>query len=83
MGNENNKVVYAPYIGKTLGLIVNGVKVWDYRWYVNIFCRINWFFHFKLKKMFKKWSTIKVPVEYCHPINVVKSVYKVDENDNQ
>jgi hypothetical protein len=83
MGNENNKVVYAPYIGKTLGVIVNGVKVWDYRWYVNILCRINWFFHFKLKKRFKKLSTTKVPTEYYQPINVVKSVYKGDENDNQ
>lgn len=67
-----NKLIYVPYIPKNTGCYINGVKVSDYRWYVNIFCKINWFFHFKLRKEHKKWLKTKVPSKYYKPITVIQ-----------
>ena len=58
-------IVYAPYISKTVGTYINNVKVWDCRWWMNMICKVNWFFHFGLRKRYRKWSKIKVPDGYC------------------
>lgn len=52
---EKEGYIYAPYIPVTDGVYINGVQVWDYRWWKNILCKINWFFHFKLRKQHKKY----------------------------
>ena len=62
--DEVNKVIYVSWIPETVGTYVNGVKIWDKRWYVNIFSKINWFFHFKLRKNYKKFSEQKVDTKY-------------------
>ena len=54
--NNESKPIYVPWVPETVGTYVNGVKIWDKRWYMNIFCKINWFFHFKLRKNHKKFS---------------------------
>ena len=61
---EQSFVVYTPYITKTSSTIINGIKVWDYRWWVNIWCKINWFLHFKQRKRWKEMSKIKVDSKY-------------------
>jgi hypothetical protein len=61
---EQSFVVYTPYITKTSATIINGIKVWDYRWWVNIWCKINWFLHFKQRKRWKEMSKIKVDSKY-------------------
>ena len=52
--------VYAPWIPVTTASYVNGVRVWDCRWWMNILCKINWFFHFKKRKAHKKYANVKV-----------------------
>lgn len=57
---EKVKAQYGKWVTMTKGTYVNGVKVWDYRWWVNIFCKINWFLHFKMRKEHKKYSNTNV-----------------------
>ena len=52
--------VYAPWIMKTTASSINNVKVWDHRWWVNVFCKINWFFHFRMRKRFNKYKSTKI-----------------------
>lgn len=54
--------VYAPWIPITTKSFINGIQVWDRRWWVNIFCKINWFFHFGLRRRHSKWRKTKVKV---------------------
>ena len=61
---EQSFVVYAPYIPITSETIINGIKVWDYRWWVNIWCKINWFLHFKQRKRWKETSKIIVDSKF-------------------
>ena len=46
------------------GTIINGVKVWDYRWYVNLWCKINWFLHLKQRKLWKETCNKKVNTKF-------------------
>lgn len=71
----SKEVVYMPYVLDCLGTYINGIKVWDKRWYINIFCKINWFFHFKERKRYKYWSTRQVNESYYAEVR-----YK---NDNE
>lgn len=57
---EDNKVIYAPWVPVATASYINNVKVWDHRCWMNILCKINWFFHFKLRKSFKKTSNTPV-----------------------
>ena len=57
---EIPKTILAPYIPINTGTIINGIRVSDYRWWVNIWCKINWFFHFKERKRWKKIANMKV-----------------------
>ena len=66
---EKEGYIYAPYIPVTDGLYINGVKVWDHRWWVNIFCKINWFFHFRMRKRFNKYKNTKIDEKYYGTIN--------------
>ena len=53
--------IYTPWIPITTKTFVNGIQVWDCRWWKNIFCKINWFFHFRMRKqrlMKKYYGTI-------------------------
>ena len=56
--------VYGPYIPQTTSASINGVRVWDSRWWMNILCKINWFFHFKLRKNHKKYTNRKIDTSY-------------------
>ena len=64
MLNNEEGVVYAPYIFFTTGTIINNVKVWDYRWWVNIWCRINWFFHFRMRRRWKQLRKKNISTNY-------------------
>lgn len=65
-GKENPKgVIYMPYIPFTTSTTINNVKVWDYRWYVNILCKINWFFHFKKRRRWNEIKDTKTTVNYA------------------
>lgn len=65
---EDNKVVYAQWIPQTTASFINGVRVWDRRWYVNMFCKINWFFHFRLRNNYKKHLNKKISESYYSTI---------------
>lgn len=59
------KIIYAPYVmQEKCPTIINGIKVYDPRWWVNIWCRINWFFHFKERKRWKEISQKKIDAKY-------------------
>lgn len=72
MENQTTNVVYAPYIPKTVGTYINNVKVWDCRWWVNIFCKINWFFHFRLRKQHKKYANKKINTAFYGTIKTME-----------
>ena len=61
--------IYAPYIPQTVGSYINNVKVWDHRWWVNIFCKINWFFHFRMRKRYNNFQK-KIDEKYYGTINL-------------
>ena len=65
---EDNGFIYAPWIPQTTATFINGVRVWDRRWYVNLFCEINWFFHFRLRKNHKKYLNKKISELYENKI---------------
>ena len=46
---------YAPWVPVTTATSINNVRVWDHRWWMNILCKINWFFHFRLRRRHGKW----------------------------
>jgi len=54
--------VYAPWIPIKTKSFINGIQVWDRRWWMNIFCKINWFFHFGFRRRHNKWRKAKVKV---------------------
>jgi hypothetical protein len=54
--------VYAPWIPVTTKSFINGIQVWDRRWWKNLFCKINWFFHFRMRKRHNKWRRSEVKV---------------------
>ena len=62
------EVVHTPYVLDCSGTYINGIRVWDKRWYVNIFCKINWFLHFKQRKVHKKYANTKVNAKFYHEI---------------
>ena len=62
--------VYAPWIPVTTASYVNGVRVWDCRWWMNIICKLNWFFHFKMRKQFNKYKNIRIDEKYYGIINL-------------
>lgn len=66
---EKDKVIYAKWVPMTKGTYVNGVKTWDHRWWANIFCKINWFFHFKLRKRHKELENRKINSSFYGTIN--------------
>ena len=53
--------IYAPFIPVTTATIINGVKVWDRRWWANILCKINLWIHPSYRRMIKKYQNLKVP----------------------
>ena len=61
--------VYAPWIMKTTASSINNVKVWDHRWWVNIFCKLNWLFHFRMRKQFNRYKNTKIDEKYYGTIN--------------
>jgi hypothetical protein len=63
--------VYAPWVPRYTSTYINNIQVWDYRWWKNILCKINWFFHFKQRKAFKKYANAKV----CAKFDFVKSKF--------
>lgn len=78
---EIPKVIYAPYIPMTSGTIINGIKVWDHRWWVNIWCRINWFFHLKERRRWNKLKNQKVSAKYYQEPLVMK--FNIDNSGNK
>lgn len=68
---EKDGYVYAPYIPVTTGTIINGIKVWDHRWYVNIFCKIRWFFHFKERRRWKEIANKEIKNVYLENIKTI------------
>lgn len=40
MNNENPEVMYCPYTPKTVATIVNGVVIWDERWWANLWYQL-------------------------------------------
>ena len=73
---EQSCVVYAPYIPKTSAVIINGIKVSDHRWWVNIWCKINWFLHFKQRKRWKEISKIRVDSKFYSNIEEISTKVK-------
>ena len=57
-------IVFAPWIAKTTATYINGVKVWDCRAFPNILCRLNWLFHFRLRRMVKRLNETKINQAY-------------------
>lgn len=57
---EKVKAQYGKWVSTAKGTYVNGVKVWDKCWYVNIFCKINWFLHFRMHKRLHSYINSKV-----------------------
>ena len=76
---EMPRVIYAPYIPVTTGTTINGIKVWDRRWWVNIWCKINWFFHFKERKRWKELCNKKVDAKYYLDPETI--TFKLKENE--
>lgn len=60
MESKQSKIVYAPWVPMTTASYINNVQVWDYRWWKNILCKINWFFHFRLRKQFRNYKRKKI-----------------------
>ena len=80
-GNENG-VIYAPYITETYATYINGIKVWDKRWWVNIWCRINWFFHFKRRKNWNKTKDKQVSPKFYQQLDKYKGQIMCANNKN-
>ena len=59
----DNEIVY---VTTTMAVYLDGVKVWDYRWYVNIICRLRWLFRFRMKKGIKWTDVVKKPYDELH-----------------
>ena len=76
---EQPGVIWAPYIPVTTGTIINGIKVWDHRWYVNIWCKINWFFHFKERKRWKELCNKQVDSTLYANVETLKFNIEEDE----
>ena len=75
--NNNPFVVYGPYIPlQGNGTYVNGVKVYDRRWWVNIFVKIKLLFMPKLRKSIKKVSEKKVDPRFYTNIITLKETYE-------
>lgn len=66
---EDNKVIYAYSIKNAT--YIDGVKIWDRRWWKNILCKINWFFHFRKRKMHRKYE------KACTDFNEFKKYCKI------
>ena len=60
--------IYAPWIPKTTKTFINGIQVWDHRWWMNILCKINWFLHFKQRKAHKKYANTNVNTKFYHEV---------------
>ena len=52
--------VYVPWIPHTTKSFINGIQVWDSRWWINILCKINWFLHFRLRKRHRHYINSEV-----------------------
>ena len=65
MKEKESKCIYMPYTMITNSTLINGIKVWDRRWYINWWCKINWFFHFKERKRWKEISSKQVGCRYA------------------
>ena len=65
--------IYAPWITNTTGTFINNIQVWDCRWWVNIFCKINWFFHLRLRKQHKKYANKKINTTFY---GIIKTMEK-------
>ena len=64
MEKTNDNFIRVPWVPVTTATYINGVRVWDARWWMNILCKINWFFHFKLRKNHKKYTNRKINASY-------------------
>jgi len=58
--------VYVPWIPHTTKAFINGIQVWDFRWWKNTLCKINWFLHFKQRKTYKKYANNNVNAKFYH-----------------
>ena len=56
--------VYAPWVPVTTATSINNVRVWDHRWWMNILCKINWFFHFRMRKAHRKYANTNVNTKF-------------------
>lgn len=81
--NDSPQVIWVPWIPVTTGAAVNGVKYWDHRWWMNIICKINWFFHFKLRKRFKKLSNTPVNRNFYTIMNYEGMQIQNDTHDSR
>lgn len=52
--------IYVPWIPHATKTFINGIQVWDRRWWKNLLCKINWFLHFKQRKAHKKYANINI-----------------------
>lgn len=59
-GDAPEGYIYVPWIPHTTKAFINGIQVWDCRWWKNILCKINWFLHFKQRKAHKKYANINI-----------------------
>ena len=59
---KDQGVVYCPYIPVTTATYINGVKVWDIRWWANWFCKLNLWLHPAKRKQIEEFSNKKVCV---------------------
>ena len=60
-----NKIIYLPYVTKTIKTTVNGVTVWHSNILINLWLKIKFFFYTpKTLKNFKKYSTKNINVGY-------------------
>lgn len=73
-----NEIVYAPFIPITTATYINGDKVWDNRWYVNMWLKIKWFFSFKKRKHFNEIANKKIDTSKYAYCLVLMKTYRAD-----
>jgi hypothetical protein len=61
---QSSDITYTPFIPVTTATIINGVKVWDRRWWANILCKINLCLHPSKRRMIKKFQNMVVSTSH-------------------
>ena len=59
---EKTGIVYAQYIPVTTATYINGIKVWDIRWWANWLCKLNLWLHPAKRKWIDEFRDKKVCV---------------------